>query len=224
MRKFQANIDVQALTMARVELDSEFGATMLAWSNIERFLYHWFAGITAMPDGMARAIFYSARSFNARAEMLEAAIEYAHKQTPAEIAFIKEAIKKARQFSEFRNRMAHGEARLTINPRDPKDVHYKITQGKNVERSEETAITITDLRQAQKSFKKLFTLLMGIIPQFRDENGLTAEQALPLVRELPNQPNKESGPTVSEPETEPPRPHRNKKAHREAQKAKKSGG
>lgn len=81
-RECKVNVKTEALAQASAEFFHFYGHVMARWASLERAPFYWFAGITGMPEGMARAIFYGARGFGARAEMLEASIQYASKQTP----------------------------------------------------------------------------------------------------------------------------------------------
>ena len=108
-RKFKFTLQKEQLADASAELYHYYGHVMTRWSQLETALFYWFAKITKMPDGMSRAIFYSARGFAARAEMLEAAVANATELTPDQLKILKEALKKARSYSAFRNKVAHGE-------------------------------------------------------------------------------------------------------------------
>jgi hypothetical protein len=222
-RQFKLSINRQAQLQAKLDLNVAFASAMMAWAGIERSLYYWFASVTGMRDGMARAIYYSARSFAARAEMIESSIEYAFQQSPAEIEFLKETLKKARQYSEFRNRMAHGEPMMMITD-NPDVVSYQITQGKNIERHKDTAVTITDMGTAIENFYTLSNCTRDAIPRFRrrDPNAKSLQECLAIVRALPNQASAKSVPNSATPETpSQDRPHRNKKAYRAGRKIQK---
>ncbi len=113
-RKFKFTINKDRLLDATVDFHIHYGNAMARWAQLENALYLWFSAATAMNDAVGRAIFYSARGFAARAEMLEAAVEHATTLSPEQIEFLKEAIKKARQYSGFRNKVAHGEPRVHL--------------------------------------------------------------------------------------------------------------
>ena len=61
-----------------------------------------------MKPKMARAIFYSARSFNGRSEMFEAAMANSSLNEDAKAA-LEAVIAKAAAYSSFRNSLAHGQ-------------------------------------------------------------------------------------------------------------------
>ena len=90
-----------------------YGLALGEWSRLENSLYFWFAHVTKMKHPIGRAIFFSAKSFASRAEMLEAAIEHQDNLSKHQLELIEEIIKKARKYSAFRNRITHGEPRFT---------------------------------------------------------------------------------------------------------------
>lgn len=87
-KTLNVTINVKQMEEAKSEFFFVYGLAMSQWADIERGLYYWFAGITGMKAGMSRAIFYGAKGFGSRAEMLEAAIAFADKQSPEEIELV----------------------------------------------------------------------------------------------------------------------------------------
>ncbi|MES2751065.1 MAG: hypothetical protein V4661_06820 [Pseudomonadota bacterium] len=156
-----------------------------------------------MTDGMARSIFYSARSFNSRADMLESSFEFASKQSESEIAFIKKALKKCRGYSAFRNSVVHGEPSLEVHRDGSKeaDVQYVLTDGKDIQKA--TCVTIDDLDIAFENFVELKKLILHMVPKYRPE-GATPEEYLRLVNELPNPPNSKRTRSGEEPKPQTP--------------------
>jgi len=214
------------LEAATAEFYHFYGHALARWSQLETSLYYWFAKITGMPDAMARGIFYSARSFAARAEMLEAALEHATHLKDSDIAFLKEALKKARNYSGFRNKLAHGEPRLAVTKdgETVKGVHYTISQGRNQPSATEELLTVQDLFIAAEHFHVVAECAreaLGFPPN--RPNPKSPEECLSLVRALPNEPHDKNAPTAS---ASAPRPegttsHRNKKEYRAEQRARK---
>src|SRR5689334_19932909 len=94
-RKINMQITLEHLEEAAGEFFPAFGMALAEWAGVERALCYWFLGITGMKQGMGRALFYSPRSFNARADLLKAAIEHASRQNEDELEFIRVALKKA---------------------------------------------------------------------------------------------------------------------------------
>jgi hypothetical protein len=216
--KFRMHKD--QLVTATLEFHQHLGAVMRMWSGVERALYNWFERATGMPDSMARGIFYGARGFSARAEMLESTLEHTTALTPAQSVFVKEAVKKARQYSGFRNRVAHGEPRLTVVHGEPTTAHYVIVQGKDVASPDEF-LSIDDLDGRIHTLQRCATEMHPWLRE-RNKNLLSPEECLAQVRALPNQPHDKSDPIPSTSEQPPPDGRVNKKAYRQEEAAKKA--
>ncbi|MBR1236169.1 hypothetical protein [Bradyrhizobium sp. AUGA SZCCT0182] len=229
-KKVKFNIRDEIQQRASFEFLHRYGFAMACWARVEQSMYHWFALLTGMPDDMSRSIFYSARGFIARAEMLEAAIGTDKKRTQAQISFIKAAAKKARTYSTFRNTVAHGEPRLNAQTdgslddgADVIDAHYTLNQGKSLS-STEPPVTIGDLGVAGDNFKKLSRYMIWALPTTSALHAKPPEECLALVLALPSRPHDKSDPTPEGSAPQPDKPHRpDKKAYRAAQAAKKAG-
>ena len=93
-----------------------YGKAMAAWADLESALCGWFRRILE-PKGTnrvnAEGIFYSARSFNGRADMLKAATS-ARVLTADQRSLVRKAIKRATDYNKFRAKLAH---RLTVEKR-----------------------------------------------------------------------------------------------------------
>jgi hypothetical protein len=168
----------------------EYGRTLANWASIERGLCEWFILTTRMPRQMATAIFYSARSFNGRADMTEAAIGSSKLPTAA-AEFIRSATTKAIAYSSFRNSISHGETvHLTIaGPERPLAEMWTIIQGG---KGSDHRITLEQIVIAGSNFDKLATLLWlsaGYDPSDpRSDVQTSPEKCLERVLALPNQP------------------------------------
>jgi hypothetical protein len=160
---------------------------MAQWAGIERGLYYWFVHVTQLKDKMARAIFYSARSFNARAEMLLAAIEQANHLAPERLEFIQAALRRAWGYSSFRNSMAHGEPSMNIFELvgQPRKVSYYIAQGKSL-KDASVDISMEDLETATKNFHTLVNLLIDTHPTIGNVDHQWPLEALKLLNALPS--------------------------------------
>jgi hypothetical protein len=207
-------INVEEWHNANAEFMFCYGRAMAEWASVERGLYYWFAGITRMKDGLARAIFYGAKGFSARAEMLESVIPFAEQQTPEEITFIKEALRKAGQFVGFRNGIAHGEPIPTIM-----DDGIHVLMGKAKDVTDRDNITIKHMEIAAENFSRLASAIINAIP--RQRKGKPLSEYLAQVRELPNQAHLEAANPPSAPLQQYPgaKTRVDKKAFRAAQAA-----
>lgn len=97
----------------RDEFYAQYGKALAAWADLEGALCRCFTRIIE-PGGDGEVngdgIFYSARSFNGRAEMLKAATA-SRNLTEGRRNFVRKAIKKAGEYNKFRAKLAH---RITI--------------------------------------------------------------------------------------------------------------
>jgi hypothetical protein len=226
LRSFKFKLRPEQLAEATAEFYHFYGHALARWSQLETAFYYWFERTTGMQDAMARAIFYGGRGFFARAEMLEAAIEHATTLDPTQSAFLKEALKRAKGYSSFRNKIAHGEPRLNVvEATSETKLHYTITQGRNTPATGEESISVTELATAADNFHTLAQCIRDVLPfPVRNPKAKSPEECLALVRSLPIEPNVQNSPTAAAPASQSQEPqHRNKKEHRAAQKARKEG-
>lgn len=83
-----------------------YGQAMNYWGQLEGTLGTIFYRVVGTEEAVAMAVYYSARSFLGRADMLSSVVDHA-KTTPDGKAFIRGALKLARGYAEARNAMAH---------------------------------------------------------------------------------------------------------------------
>lgn len=102
-----------------------YGAAMGQWSQIEYTLGNYFIHITGMDERLGRKVFFSARSFLGRIEMLEAAILFA-KVVPSGREFLTGSILKVRKWASARNILAH-EMHAIIMQQGRKDMYMAIS-------------------------------------------------------------------------------------------------
>jgi hypothetical protein len=181
-----------------------YGAAMAEWSRLEGQLFYWFQLLTGMDEKTARAVFFSARNFNARADMLEAALKAENPGGPIQY-FLEAALKKARGYSGFRNSATHGEPHINIQRGSPTVGQFVIIQGRKVSyEAEATMITMQHLIAAQKNFQRLAGSLFATYPGDGPTTASLLETHRELVLQLPNQPHSTADdPSPSEPN--PPR-------------------
>jgi hypothetical protein len=172
------NPDVQR---ALAVFHEQLGKATAAWSSIEEGLFEWFRLCTGLEERLARAVYYSARSFEGRRDMLSAAIPFSLCDEKTRTS-IRLCIKRARQYSEFRNRISHGHIFYYAgNP--PRHV---IAEGRALATlfTEQSVVTLEDLKTATINFEELRHLILGFHPDWQHpsvcEQGCLAEiQALP---------------------------------------------
>jgi hypothetical protein len=152
------------------EEDKEFyyvyGRAMSNWADIEVALGNLFLAITGMPAELGRPVFFSARSFLGRAEMLASAIPTA-KTVPAGKRFLSEAVTLARTWQSIRNILAH----------EPHDVSFTHPQAHRVIRP----ISGKPLRAPQiAAAANNFGKLVGILDASLGASRLLREPELSL--------------------------------------------
>ena len=113
---------------AQVSFHEAYGAFMLYWANLERVLAIWFVRLSGMPVRRASAVFYSAKNFSGRADMIEAVMPHSEMEQEY-ITCLKQSIKKARQYNSFRNSVAHGQSIYGSFPRGAKKQFVLIPGG-----------------------------------------------------------------------------------------------
>ena len=184
----EVRITKAELDKATREFETVYGAALAEWSRLEGQLFYWFQMVTGMNEKMARAVFFSARSFNGRADMLESAIDAATIDAPLR-DFLEAALKKAWGYSGFRNAATHGEPHVNLQRDSPTVKQIVIIQGRKMsDEAESTMITMLDLMTATVNFKQLGGLLFAARPEELPLPSLL-ETYQQRVHELPSQPH-----------------------------------
>lgn len=154
------------------------GRTVAAWSALEYLMCQWFIKLlkdspTSGKTMSLLKVFSSARNFNTKRDLLEAAALSA--STGSEQEFLVTAIKKASQYSAFRNKVAHDlyikdGNRMQIQPHKMVFEAFK-------------PIVLQDLLAAQTWIDKLKNIMARTLA----DNGITPEEGLLQIEELPNE-------------------------------------
>jgi|GEM_PF-1662879 len=111
---------------AQNRFEAPYTYAMLGWANIENALCFWFQYLSGLSEIKARAIFYSARSFQGRIDMINALLEIS--KIDAELAaYLKKVITKSRTYSSARNKIAHRIS--TLNTSDPDSYALELIEG-----------------------------------------------------------------------------------------------
>ncbi|SDB31385.1 hypothetical protein [Bauldia litoralis] len=178
-----------ALDHAEALFVEAFGRAMLNWSHVEQRLFWYFEHITEMKHEMSRAVYYSARNFTARAEMLAAAMS-ANQALDSDLSvFLQKALKKARQYQAFRNSLAHGETIMFANTGIRAENRLTLVEGKRaLHLSIDSGIKVSQLRTAAKNFSRLASLLTVVYlnQMTKGAHGKSPAQCLKQVLRLPN--------------------------------------
>ena len=128
-----------------------YGIAMSLWASVERGFADLFVAITGMQATVGQSVFFSARSFQGRADMFLAATDHA-RTVPAGRAFLRDAMNLAKRWQSTRNQMAH-------------DMHELVLEDGEIEGS--LAITsrggaqlrVAEMEQTAKNLFQLMQLL-----------------------------------------------------------------
>jgi hypothetical protein len=142
----------------------ELGKTIASWSRVEDGLFEWFKQCTGMREQLARAVFYSSRSFEGRSDMLLAAIPLSSCNEKMRTA-IRLCVKRARQYSAFRNRISHGHIIFVkindvLQPVLNEGQTYAVYPGCDY-------VTLRDLEIVGYNFRELSYLILGFHPEYQ---------------------------------------------------------
>ncbi len=171
----------------------ELGKAMAAWSEVEDALFEWFKRCAGMEERLARAVFYSARSFEGRRDMLQAAIPFSSCNEKTRIG-IRLCIKRAGQYVAFRNRIGHGHIIYAYVVGVPQHV---IAEGRKLSGGPPDYVTLTDLMAAAINFDALKDCILGFHPEWQAPD-VCERGCLEEIRALPNEANS-TEPSQSQP-------------------------
>lgn len=174
---------------AEREFHLYYGGALAAWTQLEGHLSHLFESVTEMHPLMASHIFFSARSFQGRIEMLHAAIRiagYIQKGRSEGVNTLHAIARKAETWSKSRNSLAHDVPRLDLKPGSISAGQYVITSGKATWSHPDMAqgyfdnrITLEHMKIMRENFKKL----SGMISPFLTELSWPPPEQLRTLRE-----------------------------------------
>lgn len=187
------SLDAKEVMEAADAFHLSYGHTMAAWGILESHLFSWFHYVSGIEnENMARTIYYSAKSFLARMDMLSAALRASQLKTD-QIAFLKGAIKTARIYSEFRNSATHGEPLPSIEDLKRPLIRFVLAQGKHMALTEpQQYISIENLDNATKNFTALWGLVRQGHPSYQEDKSPSLESCLEQILALPNPPHSKS--------------------------------
>ena len=152
----------------RDEFYKTIGEAMAAWSAVEDGLFEWFKRCTGMQEQLARVVFYSARSFEGRRDMLEAAIPFSPTDEKTRTA-IRKCMLRAGQYAAFRNRIAHRHMLYTYEIQPPQ---FVLIEGRTLSGPIEGAtlkyVTIEALKIAAHNFRRLTDCILAFHPDWQE--------------------------------------------------------
>jgi hypothetical protein len=137
---------------------------MAAWSAVEDGLFEWFKRCTAMQEQLARAVFYSARSFEGRRDMLEAAIPFSSCDEKIRTG-IRKCMLRAGQYAAFRNRIAHRHMLFTYELKPPQ---FVLVEGRTLSGPSSNYVGIEALKIAAHNFRRLTDCILAFHPEWQE--------------------------------------------------------
>jgi hypothetical protein len=142
-----------------IEFYHAYGWALSAWARIETNFAYQFHSIINGDVDVALSIFYSARSFGGRTDMLYAALEKSRVSDNFGTN-LKALIKKAVSYNSFRNVIVHGQPALHWWPAQPQKNRMVLCQGKLQEPEVWSAlISVEQLSIAARNFASLARLV-----------------------------------------------------------------
>ena len=180
----------------------EYGLAMVAWQSVESELATLFSILTKIPPAMAIQIFYSARSFNGRIDIFDAALTASEASDEAK-SFTRALIKKAKKYSEYRNKFAHDQP-LLHQYGSPAKFRVLMVDGKGQFQSDEVkkqyveaAAKVSDITEAGDCFVKLAKLIREFWAQSRAARTASLDKLREQFLALPNLPRTKGQSTVA---------------------------
>jgi hypothetical protein len=177
----------------QAEADQFYGAlgrAIAKWSMLEHCMARIFhrAISTTRSEDFSSSIFHSARSWRARYDMLSAALANSTDR-PCQVRAWQAILKKANDYSIFRNRIAHESVRLHLGASDSMRTLMIVPNDANDESAHDLSQSVTreQVEIAAENFQLLISLALHAL-DWDDEDQLGApERSLMLVDQLPSQ-------------------------------------
>jgi hypothetical protein len=173
------------------------GRAMAEWANLEYALALWFAKATISREEnqiLAYNIFYSARSFLGRYDMLKAATA-SPRLTADERKFIRKASKLASDYNKLRSKLAH---RQTIFYPSETPPVAKLEEPLDPFEFNSTHLTVEQVDNARFHFEVLASTILYALTRL-DGRGLSPEEAYRRVSLLPKEPHLDADTHLLEP-------------------------
>jgi hypothetical protein len=160
-----------------------FGYAMAGWARLELWFADVFRRTTGLKRGLSQEIFFSARSFQGRADMLQACIPSVP-AIPTGREFIKRAVSLANIYSQSRNHLAHGSHYIGRLKTEPEGLSRRFIHAGD--RSGERAITLQEINNFKNNLHWFYSIgaaSLGGRPFFTEP-----ELSLALLDLLPTNP------------------------------------
>ena len=202
-------ISTEYMEAEKDAFNATYGKALGAWSILEFMLQRLFTRMTGLSPEMSAALFYSARSFNGRADMIEAIIPLVaapddFKKTLARL------LKKIRQYSGTRNRLAHAQQSSSTKLSDAGDkyiISCFLCEGDKLDSPDENGRMLKDhLGNCRINFGRLAYYVLYTWKVHDPDTATWPQRCHELILQLPNDPCSTAiAPIPSAPEL-PPEP------------------
>ena len=173
-----------------IEFKIKYAETSLVWQAIEGQLCTLFVAISDIHPTLGRAIFYSARSFLGRYDMLSSALDVTIITNEHYKEIAQKILKRIKTYSGSRNRLAHGEF-LHISIKESKyygsTIILEPSQPWVLDPPENSVTTLEKLDLMHNNFSNIFILLSKLNDGTFVNNRELASQCLEMLDELPRQ-------------------------------------
>lgn len=165
------------------------GVAVERWSFVELTLSLHFQVLTQAKIGIAKAVYFSARSFRGKQDMLDAAIKSVDgvEGFPQYIAYLKAASKRSGQWSGARNILVHGRVMEHSDPKSAYLGRSAIIDATEDQNNPKRLMFAPDIVNMAEGFGKLSLLnLVAYRCLFDQKLQKSHQECLELVQLLPN--------------------------------------
>lgn len=146
----RSDAETAEILEARAEFHEAYGAFMMHWAALEHSLGAWFTRLSGMPVRRSAAVFYSAKNFAGRADLVEAIMPHCEVEQEY-LNLLRQCIKRARQYNSFRNSVAHGQSIYGAFPRGSEERFVLIPGGPPAYVRQENVIAVHQLQTAARN-------------------------------------------------------------------------
>lgn len=176
----------------------EYGPAMFAWQLVESELATLFSRITSIPPNMAIQIFYAGTNFNTRSDVFSSALTACQVDEAIKTA-TQDLIEKAKQYSGFRNKIAHDQPLLHQSGGIGNSAQFEIVMvhGKGQFQTDrvkrryiQNAITVADISEAARAFRDLANIIRDCWIHLPDTRHAFLDKLAEQLTALPNLPRR----------------------------------
>ena len=187
---FMSNTLMQPVTVEEQALAERFYAALGRctgrWSGIEHNLSRHFGALAKLPYPAAARIFFSARSFQGRYDMLSCLVD-GMSGPPGLRNYYRSLLARVRTYNVTRNMYAHDAIAFNCDPRSPRHRQLNILPANLVDGTTKTVLGLIELETVAKNFSHLIALLTLQLTSEIDPQLVAPERLSLLVELLPTE-------------------------------------